>query len=354
MTTAMSEAAPVRHDYARIRRWLRAWLWIIASLIMLMIVIGGVTRLTHSGLSITDWKLVHGVVPPLSDADWQEEFSKYKLIPEFQSHPGMTLEEFKGIFWPEYTHRMLGRIIGLAVILPLAFLWFTGRLERAILPRLLILAGLVVFQGIVGWWMVESGLNAEDVSPLWLTFHLTLGMVTLGYVTTLARALTDSRLPAASRPMRVMAGIIVGVAFLQIVLGGLVSGLNAGLTFNTWPLMDGQLIPTHLLFDGFQISNFVNDIATVQFAHRTVAYLLFFLVAVHLVQGWRTDFAAAAFAVLWAVGFQAVLGVLTLLLVVPVPIAALHQFGAVLVIFSVVMHWRSMSPALPLPASSGA
>ncbi len=343
MTTAMTDVPPVGHDYVAIRRWLVAWLWTVVTLVMIMIVIGGITRLTQSGLSITEWKLVHGVIPPLTDADWQEEFAKYQLIPEFQSRGGMTLEEFKGIFWPEYTHRMLGRIIGLAVILPLAFLWFTGRLERAVLPRLLILAGLVVFQGIVGWWMVQSGLNSDDVSAHWLTFHLTLGMVTLGYATALARALSVSRLPPASSGMRTMAGILVGLAFLQIILGGLMSGLNAGLIYNTWPTMNGEFVPSTW-----------DTITAVQFFHRMTAYTLFILVFVHLIQGWRTEFAAAAFAVLWAVAFQAILGVLTLLLMVPVPIAALHQFGAVLVVFSVVIHWRAMSPPIPLPPSSGA
>jgi cytochrome c oxidase assembly protein subunit 15 len=354
MTTAITEAQPVRHDYARIRRWLRIWLWTVATLVMAMVVVGGITRLTESGLSITEWQLVQGIVPPLSEAAWQEEFNRYKQIPEYQNLPGgMTLEQFKAIYWPEYIHRLLGRVIGLLVIVPLAFLWFTGRLERQLQPRLLLLAGLVVFQGVVGWWMVQSGLAADDVNPLWLAFHLTLGLATLGYVTVLARSLSESRLPSARQGLRVMAAIIMVVAFLQVFYGGLMAGLNAGLTFNTWPMMDGQFIPARLIFEGFQVGNLLSDVATVQFVHRMLAYVLLLLVLVHLVQAWRTEFAAAAFAVLWLVGAQAILGILTLLLLVPVPIALLHQFGSVLVVFSSVLHWRAMSPPLPLPAVSG-
>src|SRR5438105_12815399 len=177
MATAITEEHPARHhEYARIGWWIRVWLWVVATMIMVMVVVGGTTRLTHSGLSITDWQLIHGIIPPLSTADWQEEFAKYKQIPEFQLLPaGMTLDDFKVIFGWEYAHRLLGRIIGLAVLLPLIFLWATGRLERVLMPRLVTIAGLVIFQGVVGWWMVESGLQATDVSPLWLTFHLTLG-----------------------------------------------------------------------------------------------------------------------------------------------------------------------------------
>jgi cytochrome c oxidase assembly protein subunit 15 len=150
-----------------------------------------------------------------------------------------------------------------------------------------------------------------------------------------------------------MAAIIMVVAFLQVFYGGLMAGLNAGLTFNTWPMMDGQFIPARLIFEGFQAGNLLSDVATVQFVHRMLAYVLLLLVLVHLVQAWRTEFAAAAFAVLWLVAAQAVLGILTLLLLVPAPIALLHQFGSVLVVFSSVLHWRAMSPPLPLPAASG-
>jgi heme a synthase len=354
MTTALTEHPARPHDFARIRWWIRVWLWLVALLIMLMVVIGGTTRLTHSGLSITDWQLVHGVIPPISDADWQEEFAKYKQIPEFQQLPaGMTLDEFKGIFWWEYTHRLLGRILGLVVLVPIIFLWATGRAERPLLPRLLTIAGLVVFQGIVGWWMVESGLAAADVSPLWLTFHLTLGCFTLAYVTATAQSLSTTVMPSAPTSYRVVAGFILVLVFLQIFYGGLMSGTNAGFTLNTWPLIDGQWIPTRLLFEGFQWSNLVSDVATIQFIHRSTAYLLLVVVLFHLIQTWRSEFSAPVFALLWLVAAQALLGIITLLLSVPMMFALLHQFGAVLVVFVAVIHWRAMSGPLPPPVPVG-
>jgi heme a synthase len=222
-----------------------------------------------------------------------------------------------------------------------------------LLPRLLVITGLVIFQGIVGWWMVESGLVSTDVNPLWLTFHLTLAFLTLGYVTSVASSLSAATLPTAPPAFRRMAGLILIVAFVQVVYGGLMSGTNAGLTYNTWPLLDGQWFPARLLFSNFQLSNFVSDIATIQFIHRTAAYLLLVLVFAHLIQTWRTEFSPSVFAILWLVGAQALLGILTLVLIVPVWIAALHLIGATLVVFTIVIYWRAMTPPLPLPATIG-
>jgi cytochrome c oxidase assembly protein subunit 15 len=179
-------------------------------------------------------------------------------------------------------------------------------------------------------------------------------MFTLAAVITVARSLSTARLESGPRPYRVVAAIILVVAFLQVFYGGLMAGTNAGLTFNTWPAMDGQFVPTRLLIDGFMLSNLVSDIATIQFIHRVLAYVLLILAVAHLIQTWRSEFAAPAFAIVWAVGAQAVVGILTLLLLVPIPIALLHQFGAVLVIFSTVIHWRAMSAPVPLPVQAGA
>jgi cytochrome c oxidase assembly protein subunit 15 len=356
MTTALPLERPVRQrDFSRIRPWIRAWLWLTATLLIGMIVLGGITRLTQSGLSITDWQLIHGVIPPLSDADWQQEFANYQQTPQFHElNASMSLDDFKGIFWWEWAHRLLGRIIGALVILPLIVLWATGRLERQLLPRLLTIAGLVVFQGIVGWWMVESGLDATDVNPLWLTFHLVLGCFTLAYTTYIAASLSNSTLPTAPLGVRRMAGLILIVSFLQVFLGGLMSGTNAGLTFNTWPLIDGQWIPVRLLFADFHIGNLISDAATIQFEHRTTAYLLLLLLFIHLVQTWRTEFSASVFGILWLVAAQALLGIVTLVLIVPVWIAVPHLLGAVLVLFTLVIYWRAMTPPLPLPLPAGA
>ncbi len=350
MATAISEApAPARHDFERIRFWIRIWLWGIATFIGVLILVGGTTRMMEAGLSITEWQLVTGIFPPLSDTAWQQEFAKYQQIPEFQLNSSMTLEQFQEIYWMEYTHRLLARLLGLAVIVPLVFLWVTGRLDRYVLPRLLVIAGLIVFQGIVGWWMVQSGLAATDVNPLWLTFHLMLAFLTLAYVTTVAMSLTISGKSEATPGYRWMGGLIVVVAFVQVFYGGLMAGTNAGLTFNTWPMMDGELIPTRLLFDGFQLSNLYADIATIQFMHRVTAYVLTFLVFVHLIQTWRSEFAAPVFALLWLIVAQIGLGILTLILSVPMGLALLHQFGAVLLVFTAVANWRAMWAPLPLP-----
>jgi cytochrome c oxidase assembly protein subunit 15 len=211
-----------------------------------------------------------------------------------------------------------------------------------------------VFQGVVGWWMVQSGLTGTDVHPVWLAFHLTLAMSTLAVVLTVATSLSTARLESAPRGYRTMAAALIVLAFLQVFYGGLMAGTDAGLTFNTWPAMDSQLVPVRLLLDGFTLGNLVSDIATIQFVHRILAYVLLALTLVHVIQTWRSEFVAPAFAILWAVIGQAVLGILTLLLLVPVPIALLHQFGAMLVVFSTVVHWRAMNAPLPPPSPAGA
>jgi cytochrome c oxidase assembly protein subunit 15 len=181
-----------------------------------------------------------------------------------------------------------------------------------------------------------------------------LACITLAYVTNVAMAVSNSHLMPARPSFRRMAGLIMIVAFIQILLGGLMSGTNAGLAFNTWPLMDNQWIPWRLLSSNFQIGNLISDVATVQFMHRMFAYLFLLLVFLHLVQTWRTEFSPSVFAILWLVGAQALLGILTLVLVVPVWIAILHLLGAVLVLFTIVIYWRAMSPPLPLPVAAGA
>jgi cytochrome c oxidase assembly protein subunit 15 len=357
MATAMTEGRAVRHDYVRIRRAIRLWLMVVVTLMITMVAIGGATRLNHAGLSITEWQLVHGVIPPLNDAQWQEEFAKYRQIGEFQAiHPDMTVEGFKGIYWWEWAHRMLGRVIGLAVLLPLIFLWATGRIEPQLLPRLVAIFGLVAVQGVLGWWMVASGVSAAvtDVSPLLLALHLVLGCATVAYTTWVMQSLSPTRLEPAAPGIRRMAEAMLAVAFLQVLLGGLVAGLNAGMTFNTWPLMDGEWIPLRLLATGFAWTNFVSDPATVQFTHRIVAYLLLALTLVHMVQTRRTEFAAPAFAIAWVMVIQVLFGILTLVLVVPMLLAMIHQFGAVLIIFSLVIHIRGMLAPLPPPAADPA
>ncbi len=355
MTTLAAEAPIVAmRDPQRARRLLRAWLYLVALMIVAIVVVGGATRLTHAGLSITEWKPVHGVIPPLSDAEWQDEFAKYRQIPEFQLNPGMTLADFKGIFWWEWAHRLLGRLIGAVVLLPLIALWATGRIERALKPRLLAILVLIGVQGAVGWWMVSSGLSERtDVSQYRLATHLTLACIILAYVLWTARGLAPSYTPA-SKSTRLGAALIVALAFVQIFLGGLVAGLDAGLTFNTWPLMDGALVPSGLFLAEPWWRNIFENVATVQFDHRLGGYLLFAVSLIYALFAGRTPQAPGAQRLAFLVLLQVALGIATLLAMVPLPLALLHQLGAVAVLSYAVTHLRAMLPPLPVRIPVGA
>lgn len=328
----------------------RAWLYVVAMLVAAMVVVGGATRLTHSGLSITEWRPIHGVVPPLSTEEWQEEFAKYRQIPEFQAiHQDMTLEGFKGIFWWEWSHRLLGRLIGVVVLLPLVLFWVTGRIERRLVPQIGLMVALGGLQGAVGWWMVASGLQERtDVSQYRLAAHLVLACVILTYVLWLARGLSPrgSLLqPASAR----RASWLIGLVLLQIYFGALVAGLDAGLVFNTWPLMGSGLLPGEALAETPWWLNFFENPAMVQFCHRLIAYVVLALAAIHAVRTHRAEAgrpaARGAWLLLLAVLAQAGLGIATLLLVVPLPLALAHQFGAVVVLAVAVLHRRGMDPA---------
>jgi cytochrome c oxidase assembly protein subunit 15 len=344
--SGLGEAAPARtRDPARDRAMIRAWLYFIAVLIIAMVVVGGATRLTHSGLSITEWQPIHGVVPPLNAAEWQEEFEKYQQIPEFKLlNPDMTLSEFKGIFWWEWSHRLLGRLIGFALLLPLLYFWATKRIERALVPKLIAIFVLGGIQGAIGWWMVASGLvDRTDVSQYRLATHLTFACIILSYVLWVARGLAPMAAPA--RPaIRSMARVIVGLVLFQIFLGGLVAGLDAGMGFNTWPLMDGQVIPAGLFAQSPFWQNVFENAMTVQFDHRVVAYLVLAAVLFHAWQARGTAAASSAAILFVLVLAQASIGIATLLMVVPLPLGLLHQFGAAIVLSAAVVHLRAMSP----------
>jgi heme a synthase len=318
------------------------WLLACCALVFCMVVVGGVTRLTHSGLSIVEWQPLVGALPPLDDAQWQDTFDKYKLTPEYREvNKGMSLAEFKGIFWWEYYHRLLGRLIGVAFLLP--YLWFLAR--RRIPPGYAgRLAGIFVLgglQGAMGWYMVKSGLVDDPrVSQFRLTAHL--GLAFLIFAAMLWTALSLLRAPAAPSSPAVQAlgrralwlSLLV---FVMVLTGGFVAGIRAGFAYNTWPLMNGQLVPTELFMLEPWWKNFFWNMATVQFQHRLVAYAL--AVAIPWLW-WRIAStpgvpAAArhgAHALLVAIGVQVALGIATLLLVVPLPLAAAHQAGAVFVL----------------------
>ncbi|MCX5514934.1 COX15/CtaA family protein [Kaistia algarum] len=346
----------VKRDRRRDRALIRAWLLAVIVMIVAMIVVGGATRLTNSGLSITEWKPIHGVVPPMNDVEWQEEFLKYQQIPQYQQlNKDMNIAGFKTIFWWEWGHRLLGRLIGVVFFVPFLLLWLTGRIERRLwLPLfgLFLLGGL---QGGVGWWMVSSGLvNRVDVSQYRLATHLLLACFILAATVWIRRGLA----PASGDPMekvtplRGMATFLLGIVLLQIFLGGLVAGLDAGFTYNTWPLMDGTLIPSRLYEYEPAWRSVFEDVMTVQFDHRIVAYLLFIGAVVHAFQAIRlargTKAARRAMHLMGLVFLQAALGIGTLLMVVPIDLALTHQFGAAIVLIAAVSHRRALSPPIPI------
>lgn len=312
-----------------------AWLLLCCALLLAMIVVGGVTRLTHSGLSITEWQPIVGTWPPLTDADWRVAFEKYRATPEYlQINRGMSLEAFKHIFWWEYSHRLLGRAIGVAFLLP--YLWFL--LRRRVPPGyatplfgIFLLGGL---QGALGWYMVASGLVDDPrVSPLRLTAHLALAIAIFGAMLWVALSLLYPT--RANRPgPRRLAFVLCGLVFLMIVAGGLVAGTRAGFAYNTFPVMNDHWVPPELFALEPWYANFTNNVATVQFDHRVLAWVL---VALTPLLWWRTRIESsnagarlAADLLLAMLALQFALGVTTLLLAVPLPLAAAHQAGAVL------------------------
>ncbi|TYC63437.1 heme A synthase [Rhodobacterales bacterium] len=346
----------IRKDRALIR-W---WLYGVCALILAMVVVGGATRLTESGLSITEWKPIHGVIPPLSEAEWEEELEKYRQIPEYQLiNKGMSLEEFKFIFWWEWAHRLLGRFIGVAFFVPMVAFWATGRIEPWLKPRLVIGLALGGLQGFVGWWMVASGLvNRVDVSQYRLATHLSLALVIFAYLFWTARRLAPMSEPLSSERERLhgFAVLVLALVFLQIFFGGLVAGLNAGLTFNTWPLMDGSFIPQGLWVMKPAWLNVFENVMTVQFQHRMTAYLLAILGGALVFATFkvtkRPQMRQAAAHLGAFLLFQVVLGILTLVLHVPLFVALVHQAFAVFVLAAAVDYLAVLKGSYPVQRQS--
>ena len=345
--------------WARSRRLIRLWLYGVAALILALVVVGGATRLTESGLSITEWKPIHGIVPPLSEAQWQEEFDLYRQIPQYQLlNKGMSLSEFQTIYWWEWAHRFLARSVGFAFAIPLAFFWLTGRIEPWLKPRLVGLLVLGGLQGAIGWWMVASGLvERTEVSQYRLAVHLTMACIIFASTLWIAKGLSPRRIEAPPTNHSAKVGaLLVALALLQIYLGGLVAGLNAGLSFNTWPLMDGQIVPANLLAMSPVWRNFFENVMTVQFTHRCGAYLLFTVAVLHAIAARRlapgSRHAKMATHLAGLVTLQAALGITTLLLQVPIGWALLHQAGALFVLGAAVFHARELKGAYPLPAAA--
>jgi cytochrome c oxidase assembly protein subunit 15 len=334
------------------RRLVAIWLFTVAAMIMVMIVLGGVTRLTGSGLSIMEWAPLMGTLPPASDAEWNRLFALYQKIPQYTLvNEGFGLAGFKQIFWLEWTHRLWGRLIGMVFLLPMLWLWATARIERHLLPRLGLLFVLGGLQGAVGWFMVASGFlpDSTAVSPYRLVIHLALALTLYAAIvwTGLSALYPLRHRSPVSRWVHSLALACLAMVSLTILAGGFMAGLHAGLTYNTFPLMDGRLVP-----DGYAtlhplVRNLTENIAAVQFDHRVLATVTLVMVTIMVAFGRYAGLPRPLYACLAAaVVCQYLLGVTTLLLVVPVPVATLHQLGAVLLltVVLIVVHRLSNAP----------
>lgn len=306
-----------------------------------MVAIGGMTRLTHSGLSMVEWTLF-GNSPPSTEAAWQEMFNKYKQYPEYQLvNFNFGLEEFKRIFWWEYLHRMFGRLIGLVFILPFIWFWIKGKLSTALKPKLVLLLLLGGFQGLLGWYMVKSGLiKNPDVSHYRLAMHLTTAFLTFAYTLWLALGLIYPKATVSQKGMRRPMQFLFVILLLQVVWGAYVAGLNAGKVYNTWPLMGDSLIAEAVTATSPWWANFVEGIAGVQFVHRYLAYVVFGMVFYLFFKARRKPLSSSQrFGInflIVAVSIQFFLGVFTLLYAVPLSLGLLHQLGAFILLGATV------------------
>jgi cytochrome c oxidase assembly protein subunit 15 len=332
-------------------RW---WLFSIAALIAIMVLVGGATRLTESGLSIVEWKPVTGTLPPLDQAQWTEAFEAYKTIPQYRElNAGMDLAEFKTIFWWEWSHRLLGRVIGVAYLLP--FLWFLWRgvLGADLKRRLWLIFGLGALQGAVGWWMVASGLSHRvEVSQYRLATHFILALLIFAAIVWTLLRLTDRPPLMVSARLRITGVALLVLTFVQLYLGALVAGLRAGRVFNTWPEIDGALIPSaaRLFFEEPWWRNLFDNTLTVQFEHRMTAYALLVLAALHALDAVRSragTAASGAMVLAAVVALQAMLGILTLLHQVPIALALAHQAVAIAVLTLAVFQAERLAARQP-------
>jgi heme a synthase len=324
------------------------WLLVVAAMVLAMVIVGGATRLTDSGLSITEWKPVTGALPPLSEADWGAEFARYQKIPQYsQLNAGMSLADFKAIYWWEWSHRLLGRLTGVVFFLP--FVWFAARRQ---LPRRLFirLGGIFVLgglQGLVGWWMVASGLSHRvSVAPERLMVHLGLAFALLGLLLwTALDAWAGAARQTLPSPWGRRAAGLLGLIYLQVLLGALVAGNDAGLIYNDWPLMNGALVPDDYAGPSLW-ATLAHSQGAVQLHHRIVAYVLTLVAVAIGWAAWRSNYLAReskllAVAVAGGVVLQAILGVVTLVLRAPVGLSIAHQLAAALVLtLAVAFAWR--------------
>jgi cytochrome c oxidase assembly protein subunit 15 len=347
--STLPDAIPT-HDLA-IRRWLTA----VAAIVFALVVVGGATRLTESGLSITEWKPVIGTLPPLTQDAWQGEFEKYQTIPQYsQRNLGMTLSEFKTIYWWEWTHRLLARGVGVAYLLPFLFFLWRGWIPAEQKLRLWGIFALGGLQGAVGWWMVASGLvERTEVSQYRLATHLLLACLIFSAMVWTAARMKYERQPTIDAPsrIRITSTMLVVLVLVQIYLGALVAGLRAGLVYNTWPLIDGAFIPdaARLFFNDPLWRNFFENTLTAQFDHRMMAYAVWLISLWHAfdvkVTLGRGVPVRNSLLLALAITLQAVIGIATLLSQVAIDLALLHQAMAMAVLALAIVAAARLRPA---------
>ncbi len=320
-------------------RAIAVWLLGIAALVFAMVVVGGITRLTESGLSITRWDVVSGTLPPLSDAEWQRQFALYQQSSQYQlMNRGMSLAEFKGIFFWEYVHRLLGRLVGLAFALPLAWFWLRRQIPAGYKPRLLALFALGGLQGAIGWWMVASGLvDRTEVAPERLAVHLSNALIIMAGCLWTALDLADGDAPRRDRP-RAWLWPVAALLGVQIVWGAFTAGLRAGHAADSWPLMFGALVPDGILASA---RDAIADPVSVQFLHRSLAWAVAAAILLVAMRLWRAGAGMRALALGGLVLLQFALGVLVIINHVPIPLGVAHQGVAALLVAATVWaaHW---------------
>ncbi len=356
---AIGTETHIRAQIARVdkdRRAIRIWLGVVIFTLFCLVLVGGATRLTDSGLSITQWKPIHGVIPPLSVEEWEEELQLYRQIPQYQQiNKGMSLDEFKFIFWWEWAHRLLARMIGMIFALPLLYFWVKGRVEPGLRLPLVGVLALGGLQGFIGWWMVSSGLSERvDVSQYRLATHLMMACFILASCVWIMRSLAPHSADAVPTPKaKLVAGILLAMTFFQIYLGALVAGLDAGFSYNTWPLMDGAIVPQGLFVQTPGWINLFENPKTVQFVHRLGAYVLFATALLHMVQCLRaaphSTHARRSVLLFALVCVQATVGIVTLVTQVPLHAGLTHQGMALIVLAFAVAHLRGFYGERPRP-----
>ncbi|MFT5450781.1 MAG: cytochrome c oxidase assembly protein subunit 15 [Enterobacterales bacterium] len=336
-----------KHD-----RQVATWLIFVAAVIFFMIILGGATRLTHSGLSMVDWKPIMGVIPPLTETDWTQTFERYKEFPEYQKkNAGMSLDSFKTIFYFEYFHRILGRLIGLFFLLPFLYFWMKGAIRRKMLPQMIALFILGGMQGVLGWYMVKSGLvNEPNVSQYRLSAHLIAAVLLFSYLLWvgfgLLKKTTDELANDIRKRFYNYSKAVTGVIIFMIFSGGLVAGTKAGYAYNTFPLMAGKLIPDGMYsLQPFWL-NWFENITAIQFNHRLIAYSLFIIVPLFAIKLIKNNISScctnAAKLFIGMLLVQIALGISTLIFHMPVSVAVSHQGGAIILLSIAIFITREL------------